>query len=71
MLVVSVSVPCICPVSGLILQSNWFPPSHEAASSLITLAGVGCFTGESSRFLRFPLAKKSAPSAPILLGSLL
>ncbi|OCT58391.1 hypothetical protein XELAEV_18002329mg [Xenopus laevis] len=37
MLRVGASVPFICFVSGLILQSDWFPSSHEAPSSLIPL----------------------------------
>ncbi|OCT55725.1 hypothetical protein XELAEV_18004526mg, partial [Xenopus laevis] len=68
MIGVGLSVPCICSVRGLMLQSDWFPSSHEALSSLIPLAGGGCSTGE---IVRFSLAQKSVPSAPILLVSLL
>ncbi|OCT58389.1 hypothetical protein XELAEV_18002327mg [Xenopus laevis] len=38
MIGVGVSVTCICSVSGLMLQSDWFLPSHESTSSVISPA---------------------------------
>ncbi|OCT58346.1 hypothetical protein XELAEV_18002285mg [Xenopus laevis] len=38
MIGVGVSVTCICSVSGLMLQSDWFPPSRESTSSSISPA---------------------------------